>query len=262
MPHGAPVRWSVVTFDTVVVTEDLATYAITRDPVLRDQLAVRHLPLVKFVARKMSSSLPDYVELDDLVSWGSIGLLDAIEKFEPTRGYKFSTYAVTRIRGEILDGLQKMEWAPKQVVSRVRACRRISEALCIELGREPTIVEVAVKMECTVADVRTYLHDGVQTRMKALHSPAEDEEGGTIDVAQEADQEIAAEVVEIRRRVARAAAGLDGRERTVLRLYYGESMTLREIAGFLGISVSSATQIHTRLIERLKERLAAHGAVA
>lgn len=244
----------------------LAEFARTRDVALRDELVVRNLPLVKFVARKMSANLPGNVDLDDLVSWGSFGLLDAIEKFDPSRGAQFSTYAVTRIRGDILDGLQKMDWAPKQVTSKVRAVRRAREALTTEHGRSPTVDEMAAHMDCTSAEVRGWMVDDTTTRLKPLKRPDDDSPAGGLDndsyLAEDAAQEVAGEVVEIRSRMTAAVASLPPREAQVLVLYYRDKMTLREIAAALGVSVSSATQTHTRMIELVKDRLATFGAVA
>lgn len=247
------------------MTEDLTTFAATRDPALRSQLAVRHLPLVKFVARKMSANMPNSIDVDDLVSWGSMGLLDAIDKWDPERQVKFSTYAVTRIRGSILDGLQQMDWMPKQITSRVRAMRRTIEDLRQERGEEPTPEEIAERMEVSPAEVRKWLLDHSLQRVRTLNAPpVQDDPYGTTgdEVRIEGDQEIAAEVDEIRDRVAATLARLDSREQAVILLYYRDSLTLREIAVELGVSVSSATQTHTRLVEQVRARLALFGSVA
>jgi len=243
--------------------DDLATYATTRDPELRGSLAVKHLPLVKFVARKMSRSLPAHVDLDDLVSWGSIGLLDAIDKFDPDRQIRFSTYAVTRIRGAILDGLQQMDWAPKQVTSKVRAVRRVQELLTAELGYEPTVEQTAARMGIDEALVRRWVHDGHIAHWQPLEAGSGDGEGRSTDYAvAAADQEVAGEVAEIGTLMLAAVRCLEARERAVLVLYYRDSLTLREIAQELGVSVSSATQAHTRLVDHVRHRLASLGGAA
>lgn len=258
---GRFTRWGV----SVVVNDDaLARYAVSRDEALLEMLTIRHLPLVKFVARKMSSSLPGNVELDDLVSEGTLGLMDALKKFDPDRGVAFSTYAVTRIRGAILDGLQRMDWAPKQITSKVRAVRRLRELLTAELGREPTVAELAYRLGATAAEVRGWMFDDTATRVKPLMASTggeDDREDGSW-VAQDGDQEVAGEASEIRGRVAAALSQLDAKERPVFLLYYRDRLTLREIAGELGVSVSSATQTHTRMLDGIKERLAAYGSVA
>lgn len=249
------------------VSDDLATYAKTRDPALRAALAERHLPLVKYIARKMSTNVPSHIEIGDLVSWGSLGLLDAIEKFNPTLGHAFSTYAVPRIRGSILDGLQQMEWAPKQVTSRVRLIRRTREQLTNHLGYEPTCEQLAAAVAMTPAEVRGILVDDATTRVKTLSGPATNDSGGEsphIEVADLTmwDQELAGEVVELRHRMAVAVNTLGERERIVLTMYYRDGKTLRRIAEELGVSVSSAIQTHTRLVETVRARLATLGGVA
>lgn len=248
------------------MSDDLSTFALTRDPALRGALAVRHLPLAKFVARKMSANLPSNVELDDLVSWGSLGLLDAIDKFDPDRGVQFSTYAVTRIRGAILDGLQQMEWAPKQVTSKVRAMRRLMEVLRQELQRDPSDEEIAYRMDCSIEQVRTWRVDFTTQQVKTLDvAPSGDDEFGRSSgdwLGEDGEQEVAGEAAEIRARTAAAVRHLSEREQQVFLLYYRDGLTLREIAATLGVSVSSATQTHTRLVEHVRERLAAFGAVA
>lgn len=246
------------------MSDDLATFAATRDPVLRGELAVKHLPLAKFVARKMSSNLPSNVELDDLVSWGSLGLIDAIDKFDPSREVRFSTYAVTRIRGAILDGLQQMEWAPKQVTSKVRAVRRLREVLTNELGYEPSVDQLAYRMDVKPSEVRGWLLDDAATRLKPLASQSADDDDQRDDPAAASmeDQSIAGEVTEIRSRVTVAVRSLPELEQMVFLMYYRDGLTLRLIAEELGVSVSSATQTHTRLVDLVRERLATFGAVA
>lgn len=248
------------------MSEDLAEYARTRDPQLRNALAVRHLPLVKFVARKMSRSLPAHMDIDDLVSWGSIGLLDAIEKFDPTRQVRFSTYAVTRIRGSILDGLQQMDWAPKQVTSKVRALRRAKELLTNDLGYAPSPTELAERIGVSEAQVRHWLLDDAAMHVRPLEPSGNDDQPSSHAndraLADDPLQEMAGEVAEIRAHVAAAVRCLGERERAVFLLYYRDSLTLREIAGRLGVSVSSATQTHTRLVEQIRSRLAGLAGVA
>lgn len=244
--------------------DDLARFASTRDPELRGQLAVRHLPLVKFVARKMSASLPDHIELDDLVSWGSLGLLDAIDKFQPALGNKFSTYAVTRIRGAILDGLQQMDWAPKQITSKVRALRRAQERLSAQLGREPSVEELAEALDVADGEIRGWLLDAQVTRVKAIYGGDATDEGDAdrLMPPELAEQDVVGEVAEIRTRMCVAIRCLTDRERALLLLYYRDQKTLRQIAAELGVSVSSVTQTHTRLVESVRGRLSALGGVA
>lgn len=252
------------------MTEDLIAFARTRDPQLRGELAVRHLPLVKFVARKLSANLPAHIDIDDLVSWGSLGLLDALDKFDPAREVRFSTYAVTRIRGAILDGLQQMDWAPKQITSRVRALRRLKSDLTNELGYEPSVEELAERAALSPAEIRAAMVHDTTTRVRPLDGPGSSENDGQSAspiLGELADmgaweQDLAGEISELRTRMAVAVNGLGERERAVLTLYYRDGKTLRQIAEMLGVSVSSATQAHTHLVENVRDRLAALGGVA
>jgi RNA polymerase sigma factor FliA len=250
-------------FDALSVT-DLETYASTRNPQLREQLILRHMPLVKFQARRMAGSLPDHIAMDDLISMGAVGLMDAIEKFDPARGLKFSTYAITRIRGEILDGLQRMEWAPKQTTSKVRAVRRVVDGLRHEHGLDPTVEQIAAQMGATEAEVRGWLFDHEALRLKPLEgplSPTETAEGAAnptwFELSIRPEQDVAGEVTEIRARVARALRSVDGQEKAMLLMYYRDGRTLKEIAVAMGISSSSAIQSHTRAIEKVRANLSA-----
>ena len=204
--------------------------------------------------------------MDDLVSWGSLGLIDAIDKFDPAREVRFSTYAVTRIRGAILDGLQQMDWAPKQITSKVRALRRLRETMTNELGYEPSIDELADRLECLPGEVRGWLLDDSVTRVRTL-SWSESDDGehgfsGDIEDSRSWEQELAGEVSELRSQMTVAVMGLGERERAVLTLYYRDGLTLRQIAEQLGVSVSSATQAHTHLVESVRCRLVQLGGVA
>jgi RNA polymerase sigma factor for flagellar operon FliA len=247
-----------------LIVDDLERLAATRDPELRGELAVRHLPLVKFVARRMASNLPAHIDMDDLVSYGSLGLLDALDKFEPARGHRFSTYAVTRIRGAILDGLQQMDWAPKQVTSRVRNMRRLREVLTNELGYQPSVEQLAERIGSTPAEIRACMLDDRVTRVKGLdHGAYNDDQGGPLDLADsDWEHSLSGEIQELRQRMAHAVCGLPSREAAVLTLYYRDGKTLRQIATDLGVSVSSATQAHTHLVESVRDRLALMGGVA
>jgi RNA polymerase sigma factor for flagellar operon FliA len=259
----------VASAETVLVSDELEHLARTRDPVLRGELAVRHLPLVKFVARRMSSNLPAHIEMDDLVSWGSLGLLDALDKFEPARGHRFSTYAVTRIRGAILDGLQQMDWAPKQVTTRVRNLRRLREVMTNELGYQPSEEQLAERIGVSAAEVRSWLVDDRVTRLRPLDDPIYQSSDGSEhrmvgEYMADSDWEhaLSGEISELRQRMAHAVCGLPPREAAVLTLYYRDGKTLRQIALDLGVSVSSATQAHTHLVAAVRDRLALMGGVA
>lgn len=246
------------------VSGDLAAYARTRDPQLREQLIIGHMPLVKFVARKMMNSLPAHIDFDDLVSWGTMGLIDSLEKFQPELGHKFSTYAVVRIRGDILDGLQRNEWAPKQVTSKVRTLMRVSNELATALGRHPSHAELAHELGWSESDVRDWLRERGQFQAKSLHEGT-DEDGHPADLTQlgqAADQDVAGEAGELQTLVSAVVGRLAPRECAIFLLYYRDGLTLREIASRLHVSVSSVTQTHTRLVEQVRTGLAVMGGTA
>lgn len=231
-------------------------YAANRDIELRNQLAIRHLPLAKYIAAKMAASLPRHIDIDDLISWGYIGLIDAIEKFDCARGVMFSTYAVPRIRGAILDGLQKTEWAPKQIMLKVRRTQATANDLASELHREPTVQEIAERMGAEPEEVRTALLDARRLRVTTTDEH-EREDSIFMPPSSPAEQELAAEQQELKMKVAEILHDLDPADMEIFRMYYGRKMTLREIAAFLGVSVSLATQAHTRLVEYVRLELAA-----
>lgn len=238
-------------------------YAATRDPELRNQLIVQHHPLVKFIARRMMANLPEHIELDDLVTWGTFGLIDAIGKFQPEKGYQFSTYAFTRIRGDILDGLQEMEWAPKHVHSQVRKMRRVREELTNALGYEPSNEELAAALGVTVEDVRKALVDDTATRMRELpgqsHNSTTDDHADQVADHLAEEQQVAGQVAELRGYMVGAVRSLTRRQKAMILGYYQDGLTLKQIAGRMGVSVSVANTEHTRLVEELRERLALAG---
>lgn len=229
-------------------------YLETKDPALLDELVVLHLPLVKFIASKVRKALPAHVQVDDLIATGSIGLLDAIEKFKPELGFAFSTFAVPRIRGEILDGLQRQEWVPKQLAARSRLVRRAVDVLQVQLGREATLAEIATACELSEAEVRAAFLDDETSRPSSLQF-AEDSPVVEPWLASEPEQEVSGISAEIRELVARSCVEFTPREEHILAAYYRDSKALPEIAEELGISKSSATLIHTKLVERIRARL-------
>lgn len=246
------------------MSDDLEEYARTRDVHLRDELVARHLPLAKFVARRMRANLPEHIDLDDLVALASIGLLDAIEKFDPAKGFKFSTYAVTRIRGAVLDGLQQMDWAPKHINTRVWKLRRAIGVLATKLEREPTDAELAEEMALSIEEVRAARVDSQRMVINGLEVPLASDSDGPQARHEVVDlngweSDLAGEISELRGYVASALSGLGAREAAVLTLYYRDGLNLRQVADRLGVSATSAITTHTQLIEKVRTRLSVVG---
>jgi RNA polymerase sigma factor for flagellar operon FliA len=223
----------------------------------RDRLILHYAPLVKYVAGRIYSRLPNTVDQADLVSYGILGLIDAIEKFEPSRGIKFETYAVARIRGAILDELRSIDWVPRSVRSKARAADQAYSRLEASLSRTPTDAELAVELGMTSVELDTLLRQTARAGVAQLDDVLYGSERTLGDsLADSGDgPTVALEVAETRGLLSRSIALLPDRERTVLTLYYYEGLNLSEIGEILGVTESRACQIHTKAVARLRQRL-------
>ncbi len=225
----------------------------------RDELILTYAPVVKYVAGRMAVGLPPSVDQADLVSYGIFGLIDAIEKFEPERGHKFETYAISRIKGAILDELRATDWVPRSVRAKVRAIERASGALAARLGRAPTEAELAAELSMSVPELARTLGRVSYLGLAALDELIGSEgETATIGdtIADPADGPGASyEVVEMRELVAGAVGTLPEREKVVLTLYYYEGLTLADIGEVIGVTESRVSQIHTKAVLQLRSRL-------
>ncbi|HBN97450.1 MAG TPA: RNA polymerase sigma factor WhiG [Firmicutes bacterium] len=238
------------------------TYKKTNDDQVRDQLLDEYIPLVKYVAGRMVMNLPTSVEIGDLESFGFFGLLDAVEKFDETRNIKFETYAATRIRGAILDGLRSMDWVPRSVRSKVRTLETKVYQLTNELGRSPSDSEVAAAL-----DVSTERYYELLTEVKGVNlfsldeTVVTDKEGDSLKVLDLViDRDVLPDHKVIQNEsideLAKAVEGLSEREQLVLALYYHEELTLKEIGHILEVSESRVSQIHTKAVSALRRKLA------
>ena len=230
---------------------------------LRDQLIVHYSPLVKYVAGRVATGLPQNVDQADLVSYGIFGLIDAIEKFDLDRGFKFETYAIARIKGNILDELRSIDWVPRSVRAKARAIEKAYSKLEGQLHRTPTDVELAAELDVTDEQLQATLGQISFTGLVALDemlSGGERGESMTLGdtVADSGIGPVAAyEVEEMRQILADAINRLPEREKTVLTLYYYEGLTLAEIGSILGVTESRVCQIHTKSVIQLRARMAA-----
>ena len=243
------------------------SYKVDGDERARERLVVAYSPLVKFIAGRMASGLPSHVEDADLVSYGLLGLIGAIERFDLEREIKFETFAVARIKGAIIDELRSLDWVPRSVRSRARDVERAHAALEASLGRAPTDEEMAVKLEMTVDEFRDALLEIANSSVLALDDlwTFADPEGGggqisvldTIQDPNALDPEREANTAELKDRLADAIESLPERERLVIALYYYESLTLREIGEVLGVTESRVSQLHTKAVLALRSRFQA-----
>jgi RNA polymerase sigma factor FliA len=237
-------------------------YKRSGDRALRDRLILTYAPLVKYVAGRLGSGLPAHVEEGDLVSYGLLGLIGAIERFDPERDIKFETYAIARIKGSIIDELRSMDWVPRSVRARARDIERTIAQLEAKLGRAPTDEEIADKLGLSEEDLNGALSEISRTSIAALDELWTVSSGGdqialidTIEDTAGPNPQSALAQTEMKEAIGEAIARLPEREKLVVTLYYYEELTLREIGEVLGVTESRVSQLHTKAILRLKARL-------
>lgn len=215
----------------------------------RDRLVVHYSPLVKFVAGRVRSGLPPAVEHADLVSDGVIGLLDALDKFDPERGLQFQTYAVSRIRGAMVDGLRAADWVPRSVREKIRDINTAQAELERRLGRAPKDAEVADRLGISVGDLRKIYSQTAHTSVVSFETVLDEEDTprATTDLPG-ADDDIPPGFLA-------AVRELPERDQVVVALYYWERLTLAEIGQVLGVSESRVSQLHSRATLALRRKL-------
>ena len=247
----------------VAIEEIWQRYRQSRDKALRDRLILNYAPLVKYVAGRISTSLPAHVDEGDLVSYGLLGLIGAIERYDPAREIKFETYAISRIKGSIIDELRSLDWVPRSVRSRAREIERAMLELENRLKRPPTDEEVATEIGITVDEFQDSLTAISRSSVAALDELWQINTGGgdtvslidTIEDPHADDPSKAMSQTEVREALADAIQRLPEREKLVITLYYYEELTLREIGEVLSVTESRVSQLHTKAILRLKVRL-------
>ena len=238
-------------------------YKATGDDQARERLVVAYSPLVKYVSGRMASGLPAHVEEADLISYGLVGLISAIERFQPEREIKFETYAITRIKGAIIDELRSLDWVPRSVRSRARDIEKANSKLEHALQRAPTDDEMATELDMSVEDFQEALLQISNSTVAALDelwtvSDASGDQVSLLDTLHDPGAPDPAQVMDatdLKDRMADAIARLPEREKLVVALYYYENLTLREIGEVLGVTESRVSQLHTKAVLRLKSRL-------
>jgi RNA polymerase sigma factor for flagellar operon FliA len=249
--------------DPATVLDELwAEYKAEGTGDARERLILHYSPLVKFVAGRVAAGLPQSIEQSDLVSYGIFGLIDAIDKFDPGRGFKFETYAISRIKGAIIDELRSIDWVPRSVRAKARSIERAYSKLENELKRSPDDAEVAAELDMTEPELAGVLSQISFTGLVALDdllAASGDRSGGTTvgdTIADRAHDPVEAfEVDEMKHLLADAINRMPDRERLVLTLYYYEGLTLAEIGDVLGVTESRVCQIHTKAILQLRGRM-------
>ena len=235
--------------------------AASRGPWKQEQIE-QYLPLVKRIAGRLAMSLPPHVAEDDIIGYGVFGLLDALERFEVARGFKFETYASIRIRGAMIDGLRTMDWVPHSARQKVKRVQDGFAVLEYQLGRAATVQEVAELLKVEVREIEGVLAQAQILTLTSFDETTIDGDGdssGTplnllVDIeAQEAYQ--AVEKQEQKQILAVAVEKLPDKEKLVVALYYQDELTLKEIAAVLKLSESRISQLHSQAILRLRGRL-------
>jgi RNA polymerase sigma factor for flagellar operon FliA len=238
-------------------------YKDDADEQARERLVLAYSPLVKFVAGRMSSGLPAHIEEADLISYGLLGLIGAIERFDLSREIKFETFAVARIKGSIIDELRSLDWVPRSVRAKAREIENMHSKLERELGRVPTDDEVAGALGVSNDDFQDSLMQISNSSIVALDelwtvSDASGDQVSLLDTMSDPNAVDPARelgVSELKDRLAHAISRLPEREKLVVALYYYENLTLREIGEVLGVTESRVSQLHTKAVLRLKSRL-------
>jgi len=226
----------------------------------REKLIEAYAPLVKYVSGRLALFLPPTVEVDDLFGYGALGLIQAIDRFDPSRGIKFSTFAIARIRGAILDGLRKSDWLPRSLRQKERQLREVQQELATRLGRVPTDQELAAELDMTLEEFQEFLQELGQVTLLSLddffpEAAATGEAAAAaagIPAPQTWEPSHVVTQKEVKELLARAIDKLGEKERLVVSLYYYDGFTRKEIAEILGISESRVSQLHTKAILRLR----------
>lgn len=242
------------------VEQTWAEFKSSGSKTARDALIVHYTELVRHVASRVSAGMPHTVEHADLVSYGVFGLIDAIEKFEPSRAIKFETYAVARIKGAMIDELRAIDWVPRSVRAKARAVEEAFAKLEASLGRVPTDAELAQEMRISEGELHDVFSQVSVSAIVPLDEPMSagrdsatlgesiaDADAGPVEVV---------EVEDSKQVLAHAINLLGDRDKLVLTLYYYEGLTLAEIGHVLGVTESRVCQIHTKAVVQLRSKLA------
>jgi RNA polymerase sigma factor for flagellar operon FliA len=238
-------------------------YKADGDDRARERLVLAYSPLVKYVAGRIAASLPPHVDEADLISYGLVGLISAIERFDPAREIKFETYAITRIKGAIIDELRAMDWVPRSVRTRAREIERANARLENRLQRAPTDQELAAELEISSSELQENLLTISHSSLAALDelwnvSDSSGDQVSLLDTLEDPgapDPARALDLGDLKDRMAEAIARLPEREKLVIGLYYYENLTLREIGEVLGVTESRVSQLHTKAVLRLRSRM-------
>jgi RNA polymerase sigma factor for flagellar operon FliA len=237
-------------------------YVKSRDPELREQLILQYTPLVKYVMGRLALSLPAILDYEDVLSSGTIGLIEAVERFEPDKGVKFETYGIARIKGSIIDTLRSLDRLPRSVRQKAKLADQAISQLTLNLGREPSDQEVAESLGLSLGQYLKQIVDAswVTVSLDTIGSTGDGDDDGSGEVAiadrDAIDVNSGLERDEMIGDLASSIRELPEREQLILSLYYRDELTMRELSKVLTISESRVCQLHARALTKVRASLA------
>ncbi len=230
----------------------------------REEVIIQYSPMIKYVANRIAMRLPPHIEVDDLISVGVLGLMDAITKYDSSRGAKFKTYAEFRVRGAILDELRSMDWVPRSIRQKASKVDKVVQGLQAKLRRTPEDEEVAKEMGLSLDQFHETLNETKSIPIFSLEDLGIAKESGDqqslldcLAGKADADPQTQIRLVELKEIIAKAIDALPEKERLMVSLYYYEELTMKEIGAVLDITESRVSQIHSKAVYRLRAKLKA-----
>ena len=230
----------------------------------REEVIKRYSPMIKYVANRIAMRLPPHIEVDDLISVGVLGLMDAISKYDSSRGAKFKTYAEFRVRGAILDELRAMDWVPRSIRQKASSVDKVVQSLQAKLNRAPEDEEVAKEMGISLDQFHDTLNETKSIPIFSLEDLGIAKESGEqqslldcLAGKADADPQTQIRLIELKAIIAKAIDALPEKERLMVSLYYYEELTMKEIGAVLEITESRVSQIHSKAVYRLRTKLKA-----
>jgi RNA polymerase sigma factor for flagellar operon FliA len=225
----------------------------------REALVLQYLPQVRLIAKRIHDRLPSHIGVDDLISAGVVGLIGAIDNFDPTYNVQLNTYAERRIRGAIMDSLREMDWAPRETRKRSRLIEAAIHRAKQRLGREPLEEEIAAELEIPPSEYQQWLSDVQSAELEPLeYAPGDNSRGDLLNFISDDEENRPSHIVErsaLEKLLAMAIDRMPKTERTVLSLYYYEELNLREIAVVMGVHLSRVHQLRVQAVLRLRSHL-------
>jgi len=241
--------------------KNLKDYRCTLDPKVKDEIVIEYAPLIKYIAQKIAARLPSNIELDDLISCGVIGLMDAIQKFDPSRDNKFKTYAEFRVRGAILDELRAQDWVPRSIREKAKLVERAYAKLESNLGRPATDEEMCKELNLSQEEFYDLLNKAKSVSLLNIDDSTTFNRGdkklmaGLMEDSRSNNPFSAVSYKNSRDKIKEGIMSLPEKQRLVLSLYYYEDLNLKEIGQVLSVTESRVSQLHTQAIMKLRAKL-------